>query len=119
MTIAYIDKHHLADSLLMQIQKKCAAFEFHKITGYEAAQHFIENEKPDLILLDFRLPESGSLEFMKLLHLNNIRQPIIVFHNCLDLLTRQQAVIYGAAHFINTNAEVEHLPAVLSHYLLK
>lgn len=76
--------------------------------GEDALQKLEAGEKPDLILLDIRMPKVDGLEFLKRLRAksNNVLPiPTVIMSNLEDLNVISQAISLGAKGYVLKSEE--------------
>ena len=79
------------------------------------------SEKPDLILLDLKLPEGGGLSMLKRLKTSEKTReiPIVVVSGVRDVDAKNNALKEGAEAFIEKPYQIEELKAVIRGVLEK
>jgi len=93
------------DSMMARVYEKAFRFDQHEVelagNGVQGLEKINEN-KPDLILLDLMMPKMDGLEFLDKIKANpktkNI--PVVVLTNLADEDAAQQALSRGAVKFI-------------------
>ncbi len=87
----------------------------------EQALEYLNNKKPDLILLDILLPKANGISFLeKIKQFKNKTKdiPIIVFSNYDDPKTRNDAFLLGAkSYLIKTQYTPKELVEEVKKYL--
>jgi two-component system response regulator AtoC len=86
------------------------------MTGREAAELY-ESERPDVALVDLRLPDLSGLDLLQLLHRSGATVIILTGHG--DIPTAVQAVKSGAENFLTKPVDLGHLDAVVERALEK
>ncbi len=84
-------------------------------TGYEAKK-LIEEHRPQLVLLDFYLPDMTGLDLIQYIRTNNIDIDFILVTAARDVETIQQIFRYGAIDYIIKPFRFDRLKASLLRY---
>jgi len=102
-----------------------------KMEGYEnfvttsnarEALHLLRNERPDVLLLDIRMPEISGLDILRVVGLDPILQhiPVLILTAASDPGTRKQALELGASDFLQKPIDPnELLPRVRNAVVIK
>ena len=102
-----------------------------KMAGYEnfvttsdsrEALHLIRHERPDVLLLDIRMPEISGLDILRVIGLDPVLQhiPVLILTAAVDPATRKQALDLGASDFLQKPIEPnELLPRVRNAIVIK
>lgn len=102
-----------------------------KMEGYEhfvttsdarEALHLLRNEKPDVLLLDIRMPEVSGLDILRVIGLDPVLQhiPVLILTAASDPATRKQALDLGASDFLQKPIDPnELLPRVRNAVVIK
>lgn len=102
-----------------------------KMEGYEhfvttsdarEALHLLRNEKPDVLLLDIRMPEISGLDILRVIGLDPVLQhvPVLILTAASDPATRKQALDLGASDFLQKPIDPnELLPRVRNAVVIK
>ena len=102
-----------------------------KMAGYEnfvttsdsrEALHLIRHERPDVLLLDIRMPEISGLDILRVIGLDPVLQhiPVLILTAAADPATRKQALDLGASDFLQKPIEPnELLPRVRNAIVIK
>ena len=102
-----------------------------KMEGYEnfvttsdarEALHLLRNERPDVLLLDIRMPEISGLDILRVIGLDPVLQhiPVLILTAASDPATRKQALDLGASDFLQKPIEPnELLPRVRNAIVIK
>ncbi len=69
----------------------------------------VATSRPDCILLDLIMPETGGLEVLQVLHGQGSNVPVIVLTADIQERTRQQCLELGATAFINKPLQGDEL----------
>lgn len=82
--------------------------------GVEALR-YVEEESPDLVITDLKMPRMDGLELIKELNSQNYKGEILVISNYDDFNSVRSALVQGAANYIlKVSIEAEPLKDVLS-----
>ncbi len=102
-----------------------------KLEGYEnfvttsdarEALHLIRQERPDVLLLDIRMPEISGLDILRVIGLDPVLQhtPVLILTAASDPATRKQALDLGASDFLQKPIEPNELiPRVRNAIVIK
>jgi putative two-component system response regulator len=102
-----------------------------KMEGYEnfvttsnarEALHLLRSERPDVLLLDIRMPEISGLDILRVVGLDPILQhiPVLILTAASDPGTRKQALELGASDFLQKPIDPnELLPRVRNAVVIK
>lgn len=102
-----------------------------KMEGYEnfvttsdarEALHLIRQERPDVLLLDIRMPEISGLDILRVIGLDPVLQhtPVLILTAASDPATRKQALDLGASDFLQKPIEPNELiPRVRNAIVIK
>jgi DNA-binding NarL/FixJ family response regulator len=81
-------------------------------SGVEAIIRYIK-EKPDLVLMDFFLPDSSGIEIMQMLHAVNDRIPVIFLTTSNGSHLSEAATAAGAACMVNKDLKDQALASAI------
>jgi len=102
-----------------------------KMEGYERfvttsdareALHLLRSERPDVLLLDIRMPEVSGLDILRVAGLDPVLQhiPVLILTAASDPATRKQALDLGASDFLQKPIDPnELLPRVRNAVVIK
>lgn len=102
-----------------------------KMEGYEnfvttsdsrEALHLLRSERPDVLLLDIRMPEISGLDILRVIGLDPVLQhiPVLILTAASDPATRKQALDLGASDFLQKPIDPnELLPRVRNAVVIK
>jgi putative two-component system response regulator len=102
-----------------------------KMEGYEnfvttsdarEALHMLRNERPDVLLLDIRMPEISGMDILRVIGLDPVLQhiPVLILTAASDPATRKQALDLGASDFLQKPIEPNELiPRVRNAIVIK
>jgi putative two-component system response regulator len=102
-----------------------------KMEGYEnfvttsnsrEALHLLRSERPDVMLLDIRMPEISGLDILRVIGLDPLLQhiPVLILTAASDPTTRKQALELGASDFLQKPVDPnELLPRVRNAVVIK
>lgn len=102
-----------------------------KMEGYERfvttsdareALHLLRSERPDVLLLDIRMPEISGLDILRVAGLDPVLQhiPVLILTAASDPATRKQALDLGASDFLQKPIDPnELLPRVRNAIVIK
>lgn len=102
-----------------------------KMEGYEnflttsnarEALHLMRNERPDVVLLDIRMPDINGLDILRVVGLDPVLQhtPVLILTAASDPAIRKQALDLGASDFLQKPIDPnELLPRVRNAVVIK
>jgi two-component system chemotaxis response regulator CheY len=80
---------------------------------YDEARKFLEQEKPDLVLLDINLPGKSGIELLKRIKESGWSCEVIMITNHADDYYRQQCQDLGAKHFLDKSNDFGMVPEII------
>jgi DNA-binding NarL/FixJ family response regulator len=86
--------------------------------SHQAIQ-YVEDLKPDLIILDIRMPDGGGLEALKVLKDKNISVTKMIFTNYPNEQYRKKCMELGADYFFDKSTDFEKMVDVVKKLVKK
>jgi DNA-binding response OmpR family regulator len=86
------------------------------VPSAEAALQRLQKNRPELVLLDLRLPGMSGLDFLQLRPVQDSRVPIVVISGVATEHEAQMCLRLGALDFVPKPLPLEHLRAILEHF---
>jgi len=86
------------------------------VRSAEDALDRLEDTRPDLILLDFRLPRMSGLDFLRLPLVRNSGIPIVVVSGIASESQAQECLELGAVKFLSKPVPFEQLHSLLDWF---
>src|SRR5207247_1937380 len=83
------------------------------VLSAEGALDRLDQNRPDLILLDFRLPGMNGLDFLQRPRVRDSRIPVIVVSGIASELQAEACLRLGAIEFVAKPIAFEHLQRIL------
>ena len=83
------------------------------VTVKEAKER-IEKQKPDVIILDVKLPDGNGIIFLKQIKFMYPEIIVVILTNWSDSYFKSAAEKYGADYFLDKSMEFEKLPWLLT-----
>ena len=83
----------------------------------DAAREALPREKPDLILLDIRMPEEDGLSFLRWMREQENDTPVLMVSALSDVKTVVEALKLGAKDYIEKGFELEDLRNRVANYM--
>lgn len=74
----------------------------------------IDEERPDLVLLDLAMPNMDGLEVLAELHRRNWSRPVVVFSGFSNQTMVDKALALGAAGYVKKGLDIGDIPDVLA-----
>lgn len=82
-------------------------------SDYNEAIKFLDEEKPDLVLLDINLPGKSGIELLKKIKEMGSSCEVIMVTNHADSYYRQQCKNLGAEYFLDKSHEFGRVPEII------
>ena len=113
------DEHDLVEATALRLEK--AGYEVVRAYDAKAAIEAVSREKPDLILLDHRLPQSSGLGLLEMFKSfgSAMLTPVVLMTASIDDDIRKKALAAGAADFIAKPFSGEELLKTIARILEK
>ena len=86
--------------------------------SYEEAQHFFNQNKPDVVVLDINLPGNTSYQLLKEIKEEAPQTVVIVMSIRLEEYILQQCSNLGADFFFDKYHEFENVPLIINSMVL-
>jgi DNA-binding NarL/FixJ family response regulator len=111
LQVLIVDDHRMfGDSLRFLLEQKYPAVNLlHATNAEQALTQLEEQELPDVILLDLKLPGVGGQEFLKQLQEREIWAPTLVVSASRSMMDAETALSNGALGFVSKEATGEEL----------
>ena len=84
-------------------------YNFHHLEDGDRALNFIENNNPDLVLLDVNLPSISGLDILKEIKKRDSNLPVIIISGYVSTENAIQAMKEGAYEYITKPFQIERL----------
>lgn len=108
------DEPSIRDSLSLLLKN---SFEVFTAPNGQEALSLIENDSPDLILLDVLMPLMDGIETLKLLKERFSKIPVVMLTATNTVRTAVEAMKYGATDYLNKPFDVEELTTLIVNTL--
>lgn len=82
-------------------------------SDYEQACRLLEEEKPNLVLLDINLPGKSGIELLRRIKESGWNCDVIMVTNHADEYYRQQCTELGAKHFLDKSNDFGKVPEII------
>jgi two-component system response regulator HydG len=89
----------------------------HAVPNLKEATAFISKSTPDLVLLDYHLPDGTGFDFIKEMTETGLKIPVVVMTGFSDIRTAVKAIHMGARNYITKPVNPEELLMVISEAL--
>jgi CheY-like chemotaxis protein len=80
---------------------------------YNEAIKFLEEERPDLVLLDINLPGKSGIELLRRIKETGNKSQVVMISNHADDYYRQQCRDLGAKYFLDKSNEFGLVPEII------
>ena len=80
---------------------------------YNEAIQFLDEERPDLVLLDINLPGKSGIELLRRIKDSGSKSQVIMISNHADDYYRQQCHDLGAKYFLDKSNEFGRVPEII------
>lgn len=81
---------------------------------YDEASRAIEEDRPDIVLLDINLPGKNGIEILRKIKSSGSPSHVIMVTNHADDYYRDQCKEIGADHFLDKSNDFAKVPAIIS-----
>ncbi len=98
---------------------KYEGYEIFKAVNAEEAQQIIDQNRPDLVLLDIALPGMDGLTFTRKLRSDEKTKDLVIVALTAFAMVgdKQKALDAGCNGYITKPIDIENLPAIIAGYL--
>jgi DNA-binding NarL/FixJ family response regulator len=123
MRILVVDDHSVVRAGVRQLLATMRDVELHEAASGETALELFRRERPQLVLLDLKLPDMGGLDLLRRMLSANAHVRAIVFTMYGDALHAAHALRLGACGYVSKGAGADQLVAAIKevanggHYL--
>jgi response regulator of citrate/malate metabolism len=84
--------------------------------NYAEALKSIEENNPDMLLLDIHLPDKSGIDLLQFIVNNHPHIKVIMVSNKASQYYRELCMGIGANHFIDKSKEFEKIPEIIEMY---
>jgi CheY-like chemotaxis protein len=85
-------------------------------SDYNQAINYLEQERPDLILLDINLPGKSGIELLRQIKKTGNSCQVIMISNHAEDYYRQQCFKLGARYFLDKTNEFGKVPDIIENF---
>lgn len=82
---------------------------------YDAAIRYLEEEKPDLVLLDINLPGKSGIEILRSIKQSGHNCEVIMITNHANEYYRNLCLKLGAKHFLDKSGDFSLVPEIIGN----
>lgn len=107
------DERSIREHLEMFLQEK--GFEILSAENGERGLQLIHDQRPDILVLDIRLPGMDGLEVLRRINEENIATSVIMITAFHDMETTIQAMRLGAYDYIHKPLDIDELESVINN----
>ncbi len=83
-------------------------------SDFNEASMYVNEDKPDIVLLDINLPGKNGIEILKKIKTGGHRCKVIMLTNHADEYYRQQCKELGADYFLDKSNDFAKVPDIIS-----
>jgi|SRR5688572_14685738 len=83
-------------------------------SDYNEASMYVNEDKPDVVLLDINLPGKNGIEILKKIRISGHQCKVIMLTNHADEYYRQQCKELGADFFLDKSNDFAKVPDIIS-----
>lgn len=96
------------------LEETCELEKIGAAHNYNEAITYLENENPEIILLDINLPGKSGIEILREIRKRGKRYSIIMISNHDNEYYREQCRKLGADHFLDKSGDFGMLPSIIN-----
>ena len=85
-----------------------------EISTYDLLANYIKIHKPDILVLDIRMPGENGLDILENIKKSNKHIKVLIVTNYPNDQYKNIALKYGADYFLNKSTEFEKIPLILT-----
>lgn len=109
------DDSKLGEAIIQYFSSK--DFQVHHILGGQKTDQVVTNLKPDLVLLDLKLPEMNGLDILKELKKGNPKLPVVIMTGYSSTEIVIESMKQGAEEYIAKPFQLEKLEEIINQVL--
>lgn len=111
------DNFSFIDRVISLLQETCTLNKIGLAHDYNEAIAYLENENPEIILLDINLPGKSGIEILREIKRRRKKYLVVMISNHDNEYYREQCKKLGAHHFLDKSGDFGMLPAIINSYL--
>ena len=111
------DNSSFIDRIISLLEETCTLDKIGVAHDYKEAISYLENENPEIILLDIKLPGKSGIEVLRDIKKKKKKYLIVMISNHDNEYYREQCKKLGADHFLDKSDDFGILPAIINSYL--
>lgn len=108
------DNRNFVQRLVSMIREQHGPHLIQVAENYDEACRSMDDQMPDVALLDINLPGKNGMEILQRIRKNGDRCAVIMITNHADEYYREQCELMGATYFLDKTVEFARVPAILN-----
>jgi DNA-binding NarL/FixJ family response regulator len=113
------DNIFFIDRVISLLEESCRLAKIGAAHDYNEAITYLENETPEIILLDINLPGKNGIEILREIKKAGKKYLMVVISNHDNEYYREQCKKLGADHFLDKSGDFGMLVTIINNYSLR
>lgn len=119
LNILIVDDATLVVQRLFEILNEISCVQnLSKAISYNEAVEFLNNQLPDIILLDIQLPGKNGIELLTYIREKYPSIITVMLTNRVSIYYKELCENIGAHHFVDKSSEFESIQGIIESYIL-
>lgn len=110
------DNIFFIDRVISLLEDACRLKKIKIARDYNEALESLENENPDIVLLDINLPGKSGIEILREIKRKGKKYLVVMISNNDSEYYREQCKKLGADHFLDKSGDFAVLPIIINGY---